>query len=373
MLRLKKLLTVIMVMALSVGISGNTYAQEVSADGKESSLAVIQQVAPLNYEEAESNNSCEFLDINNDNFNFQQISGNVYDKAAIQTDLETTSKATPNGIWRINDPVFVGSGNLTEATDIYLVNTTSPATVFLKLSSSNSNLLAVLYEVKSDGTLSSLGFGAYANGSDSYGVLNPGSYAIVIGSSDGSARGSYTLMWNRANPSGANRIINKTSDLSRVVLYYNDNEIRSNGNNIITDLKWEEHETWYLPLGYSARDMEIDNITSKGTYIGSFSSSAPYSTDNALLIKVDRGSYLYFNSYYRNDMGDVVHIMDYFDPSGQKTPRTLGKEPVDSTWGDHYIVIDLNTFKVVEFLSPFNFHYTKDGGRTYSSNVTKIG
>ena len=119
--------------------------------------------------------------------------------------------------------------------------------------------------------------------------------------------------------------------------------------------------------------MEISSITSKGTYFASFNSSKPYNASNALLIEVSQGSYLYFNSYYRNDKGQVTHVMDYTDPSGLKTPRTLGKEPTDFIWGKHYIVIDLDTFKVVEFLSPFNYHYTKEGGRTFSlSQMTRI-
>ena len=66
--------------------------------------------------------------------------------------------------------------------------------------------------------------------------------------------------------------------------------------------------------------------------------------------------------------------MDYTDPSGLHTPRTLGDAATDYDWGSHYVVIDLNTFQVVDFLSPFNYHYTQTGGRTYSlSNITQIG
>ncbi|WP_318062666.1 hypothetical protein [Clostridium boliviensis] len=154
-----------------------------------------------------------------------------------------------------------------------------------------------------------------------------------------------------------------------MVLYYSNSKILSNGTNIIDGLKWEDHETWYLPLGYSARDMSMSvasNNGVRGVYLGSFSSSAPYSAPNALLIDVNRGSWLYSNSYYRNDTGDVTHVIDYYDLSGLKTPRTFGEGYADFSYGPNYIVIDLDTFQVCDFLSPFNYHYTPEGGRTYS-------
>lgn len=363
---MKKLLALAMVFCMALVGTATASAAEVPPNGDNQTSAVtIQKINTVNFKEAEKESSQNFLKINSENFSFPKLDSKS-DNAK--------NPAKTNGIWQIVDPVFVGNGNLTTSTDLYLVQTTSSTTAFLKLASSNSALISALYIVNSDGSLSPTGFGVYANGSDNYGVLAAGNYAIAIGSSNGNARGSYTLMWNCSNPSGASAIVDKTSDLSRVVLFYSNDSILSNGNNIMTDLKWEEHETWYTDYGYSGRDMIIDTITSKGTYLGSFTSSAPYSTNRALFIDVSRGSYLYFNSYYQNINGSVTHIMNYFDPSGLETPRWLGDAPTDSAWGSHYIVIDLNTFKVIDFLSPFNYHYTQDGGRTYSlGNITRIG
>lgn len=121
--------------------------------------------------------------------------------------------------------------------------------------------------------------------------------------------------------------------------------------------------------------MILDSITSRGTYLGTFSSSAPYSTNNALFIDVQKGSYLYCNSYYENDAG-VILKMDYTDPTGLQTPRCINYlDPLsDARWNDgkhnSYIIVDLNTFTVVDFLSSFNYYYTKNGGRTYTANIT---
>ncbi|MEC0180358.1 hypothetical protein P4H61_02435 [Paenibacillus peoriae] len=304
--------------------------------------------------------------------NLDEISPNEAKK--ISTDSPQRRTVEPQSVWGISDPVFVGDGTLSESFDIYVVSLTAKQLSFLKLDSSNSNLLAVLYNVNANGSLgSSTGWGVKANGGHSYINIPAGKYAIVIGSATGNERGNYKLMWNASNPSGASAIINCTADLSRVVLYYNLSTIRSNGDNILTGLKWENHETWYTSNGYSARDMSMTVAEVKGVYLGSFSSSAPYSAPNALLIDISKGSWLYSNSYYRNVEGDVTHIMDYTDPSGLKTPRTFGTGHADFSYGPNYIVIDLDKFQVCEFLSPFNYFYTTSGGRTYSlNNLQKI-
>lgn len=242
-------------------------------------------------------------------------------------------------VWAIGDPVFVGNGTLSDSFDIYVVTLTAKQISFLKLNSSNSNLMAVLYYVD-DGYLGdSTGWGVYANGGESYINIPAGQYAIVIGSASGTEFGNYKLMWNCSNPSGARSIVDTTDDLARVVLYYDNSQILSNGNNILTKLTWEEHETWYTSLGYTARDMSMTMYEARGVYLGSFSSSAPYSAPNALLVDVQRGSWLYTNSYFTDYLGDVTHVINWYDPSGMKTPRTFGEGPYDFSYGANYIVI----------------------------------
>ena len=110
----------------------------------------------------------------------------------------------------------------------------------------------------------------------------------------------------------------------------------------------------------------------KAIYKTAFTSTAPYSTSNALLVEVNRGTWVYFNSYYTNDTGAVTHIMDWYDPSGLKTPRTFGEGEFDFAYGPSYIVIDLDTFQVCDFLSPFNYNY-QYGGRQYTlTNVEQL-
>ncbi|MBP1903810.1 hypothetical protein J2Z32_000422 [Paenibacillus turicensis] len=378
MFRLKKLLPLMVALIMIFGMNSNVFATDDVPNVNDESEGIVQKISNSDFDQAEKMEAQDIQKITVDDSSFPQLNVNTnfkIDTLKNYNNIEnnTTQGISTNSTWQINDPVFVGDGKLTGAYDIYLVNASSNRTAALKLAASSSELIAQIFIVDAQGNLQPSNFIVNANSSDKFGALPSGTYAIVIGSSSGKVTGTYTLMWNCSNPSGAKSIINRTSDLARVVLFYSNNEIRSNGDNIITNLKWEEHETWYLPLGYSARDMSISAITSKGTYLASFNSSKPYTANNALLIDVSKGSYLYFNSYYSNDKGDVVHVMNYIDPSGLKTPRTLGNSSTDFDWGNHYIVINLDTFEVAEFLSPFNYHYTKDGGRTYSlNNVTRV-
>lgn len=67
-------------------------------------------------------------------------------------------------------------------------------------------------------------------------------------------------------------------------------------------------------------------------------------------------------------------MINWYDPSGMETPRTFGEGPLDFSYGANYIVINLDTFEVCEFLSPFNYHYTKQGDRTFSlTNLRQLG
>lgn len=138
--------------------------------------------------------------------------------------IELNSKQT-RGTWWFNDPVGIVNGDLSEAADFYLVENTSDVYAFLKLTADNPNLLALLYYVNGDGTLGdSTGFGVYANQPHVATGLPIGTYAIAIGSADGSARGTYNLHWNRSNPfaqlNESSIPISVSEDLSKVIIKY---------------------------------------------------------------------------------------------------------------------------------------------------------
>ena len=65
--------------------------------------------------------------------------------------------------------------------------------------------------------------------------------------------------------------------------------------------------------------------------------------------------------------------MYWEDPiTGLKTPRYLGDYPDDEEFAPHYLVIDLNTDEVVDFVSKFNYFYLINGRESTISNLIQI-
>ncbi len=285
------------------------------------------------------------------------------------------------GTWLFNDPFGIVNGNLSSAADYYIVENTSDVFAFLKLTADDPNLLALLYYVNSDGTLgNSTGFGVYANEPAVVTGLPTGTYAIIIGSADGTARGSYRLHWNRSNPlpqsNESANLLSISEDLLQIVIYYKDDKILSNGDNLVSDLEFEARRDFIVPNGYAHITSRIYSVYETGNmYTGSFSYEdfTPYSTDNALIIEIERAGYSYIDRYYQNINGDVTSWMRWEDPvTGLTTPRTLGDAPDDEYYGPHYLVIDLDTNQVVDFVSVFNYFYVIHGRIPTMSNLTQI-
>lgn len=285
---------------------------------------------------------------------------------SVKKHAENYSKANSTGIWRIEQNVFNDDGQLTtnEYQDLYVVQTTSDTAPTLKISSTNSNIIAELFIYDtSKGTITPTSFIDSA-GDDNYqiaGKMAAGTYIIAVGSSDNTAQGKYTLMWNCSNPSGASRILYVSSNLDLVTLGYQYQDIKSNGNELIdrSALKWDEEWTLTFSTGYYGRnqsvsavdtsDMKSDIKLDYGTY-----STNKYSTNHALLVELGKGtSWCFMRSYYNNVNGQVEHTMDWTDVTGQETPRNF--TDADVALGPHYLVIDLEKNLIVDFASPYNY------------------
>ncbi len=258
---------------------------------------------------------------------------------------------------------------------------------FLKLTSSNSNLMAVIYNLDANGNLSgSSGFGVMANDDCNFANIPAGTYAILVGSATGTEIGDYTLMWNCSTPSNyiytdknnvqhnvtPHSLLSVSDDLTNILVYYDTQAVLINGTNALYNLIWEDSQTWTNNYGYTARDMKFTLYEWSRLYLANITTTAPCSVPRALMIEVRKGMWRYCNSYYYNNAGDLKHEMNYTDLSGIKTPRVFGEEATDFEYGPSYLVVDLDTLKVVDYISPFNYYY-QVGGRTYtSSNVQQL-
>ena len=75
----------------------------------------------------------------------------------------------------------------------------------------------------------------------------------------------------------------------------------------------------------------------------------------------------------QNINGNVISWMYWEDPvTGLRTPRILGDDPLDEYYGPHYLVIDLETDQVVDFVSNFNYFYKIHGRIATMSNISPI-
>lgn len=369
------MLSVVMFIGLTTSVLAledkDTYTKDTYST---SSIQTVKLINSENLNQVSHENLNE-LSLDNENLSFKKEPEGIESFKGVSSYMQTRST------WLLNDPIAIVDGNLSETSDFYVVQNTSNVYAFLKLTAEDPNLLAVLYYVNSDGTLgSSTGFGVFANQDYNAIGLPVGVYAIVIGSFDGSARGSYTLHWNRSNPyaeMGESAIpISVTEDLAKVALYYKDDKILNNGTNVMSDLTYEETREFTIPHGHAYVKTKIYQVYETGNiYTGFFSyqDSTPYSTDNALIIELERAGYTYVDRFYQNINGDVTSWMRFEDPvTGLTTPRILGDGLDDAYYAPHYLIIDLNTNQVVDFVSVFNYFYLIHGREASMSNLSLV-
>ncbi len=282
--------------------------------------------------------------------------------------------------WRLVQEIYNGTGSLSadDSEDFYIVQTTEAKSAALKIVSDNPNVVVQLCMLDlSTGNISRTNFydGADGSGANVLTNLPAGDYALSIYSANpNEPAGDYTLMWNCANPKGASTIVHISDDIRNITLGYKDTvEIYCNGYEWLKDIQWTEHYTFAWSNGYSGRDQDIDDVKVKKVHKGRYDSKK-YQTNNALFVEAGEGSLWSFTqSYFQNDEGDVTHIIDWNDATGQKTPRRFDSTDVTAPLGPHYLVIDIDTAKVVDFAS--NYNYLRLSGETdgkvviYNENI----
>lgn len=271
-------------------------------------------------------------------------------------DVNTLARET----WRITDSIFIGDGQLSAANpmDMYVISTTTTSTPVLKVNSQDSNVIAQLFILDaSTGQATPTNFMDQAGDASATisSSLPIGDYILAVGSANNTSTSAYTLMWNRSNPANPSRVIYASPNLDLVTLGYGYQAIKSNGIVLINEstLEWEEHYTLTVGNSYWGRDQHISDVTINKIHMGTFSTNK-YSTNNALLVEIGEHSlWSIMRSSYTNNVGDVTHVMDWNDATGQKTPRRF--DAIDMQLGPHFIVIDLEENLVVDFASPYNY------------------
>ncbi len=265
----------------------------------------------------------------------------------------------------VNDDLFSYSNVLTTATpgDLYFFSVPDDRNIIFKLQSSNPNYrVDLLYVDWNTGTAYITPYGC-TSGSNFIGHgLTAGDWALNITSS-GTAGDTYRIDMNAAGPAGIASIEAITDTLNSVVWKYQNNDLYFNNTFIANteqgnpQLSWERYFYFSSGGSYNSREHDIDDvrvsyITTRVNYSSNYASS-----NNAVLIVLDVDTlFTYFESQYVSG-NPPYHYSSFVDTSGRVTPRRLGRDFEDMVNNPKILVYDLNTNKVIDFVSGLNYYY----------------
>lgn len=137
--------------------------------------------------------------------------------------------------------------------------------------------------------------------------------------------------------------------------YLIDGKYVLNTNESNPHLDWERNYYFSSGGGYSQRKHSISNVKVKSisrpvSYTSSYASS-----DNAIMIYLNPGtSFTYHESQYQSGTNPYYHS-SFIDILGKNTPRKIDSD--DFNYGDHILILNLNTGQPIDFYSVLNFYY----------------
>lgn len=264
----------------------------------------------------------------------------------------------------------------TDVDDYYFFSTSATKFLAFKINSTNANYVVEVGVVNWDN-------GMYyptsyqTNPSTGTVWLNgvaAGDYALRVYSTD-TVGDSYTVTANALCPSSVSDIYYESADLSLLVVKLNSGAIYQNNINLETQankvlaspVELCLEDSWPVyPSGTEYYTHDIADGTIRSISAGSFYTNKR-SVKNALFVKLGEETlWTYTHSIVNNGS-----TLSFIDVTGQKTPRRFDYFDVKSgSWGDHYLIYDIDAGRYVDFFSVFNVFFSS-GGQVANSN-TKI-
>lgn len=265
-----------------------------------------------------------------------------------------------------NNPNVGVSGQLTEANpmDVYFFSATqSDKFMVAKLNSGNSNYVAHLCLLDSEGNATATNIYGFAGSLIQLNGLPVGDYAMLIYSNDNTYGSSYTFNMNASNPAAnLSKAIYLSSDLSIFMFETTAGDVYGNGSFIYNtstrtgDLGWERIDEVSWGSGYEQRTHSVFGVKVKAVSGPVKYSSAKAYSDCAVLIYCDIDTHFsYLHTFYQSGI-DPIYESTTIDTTGQRTPRTLDEFDFEGG-NEHIIVFDLNTGKAIDFYSTLNIFY----------------
>ena len=286
--------------------------------------------------------------------------------------------------------------NASNPIDIIFFSLPVARTLWLNLSSTNSNYVVHLGFVSANGSVSiytnSVGPGGYA--AWNLGATNNAApfWALVV-MSNGSTGTPYTLRWNMSiPPSTVSKYLHVSPDLSNIVtLVTGNNHIALNGTTTIflgdlphnmgngsSQLNWtgkwlrDAHTPWggYDQRTVTVNDIQIrraNNNTGDLPAVGfyNYRGFAPGSGSSTLAVALPLARntlYMHHLSSYRPSPNGTTRVEDWNCYLGLRSPRRLFIDPLEVLLAhDHYIIVDVATGTPIDLWGNLNKFYTRDG------------
>lgn len=371
----KKALSLLLVFSMMFGISTSSFASEGENNTQNVDSEITTQEITDAPPEIGNNISMDELEslaqsmqdsITDEDGSFETPDMNTITEIEKQNNgaIEVNTKARDT--WRITDSIFNGDGQLSasDPLDMYILSTTTDTTPVLKVQSGDSNVLAQLFVLDTaTGNASPTNFMDQAGDSAATiaGSLPAGDYILAVGSANNSSTTPYTLMWNCSNPANPTKVIYTSPNLNLVTLSYGYQEVISNGQNLIdkNNLEWGEHYVTTSNNTCQTRDQWLSNIQIAKLHIGSILTNK-YVINNAIFVEIGEDSiWSMLRISYTANNGEVLDfVKDDTDVLGKMTPRKLTSS--DMQIGPHYLIINLENNKIIDFASPYNYLWFTD-------------
>lgn len=352
----KKLLSFILAMAVTMTMStGFTLNTATAAVSHSSGITVeeSEQINPISLDNTFNQLHDKDSVIQSvETFEFEGIDSMENTISIPQKKVSSRNAQTRSGSV-INDSYGISQGTLTEENtlDYYLFSTIKDSLSVSKIVTNNSNYTMILGLVDyTTGQISLTSYGAVAN--QQYAINLPkGDYAWIIQSQNATYGDSYKLQYNYSLPMNADDVLYISDDYQKIYSFsYGAFKINNQYQNL--DYKYDLHWQTELSSGtaWHTEKIWLENATVTDViHMGGFQykHGSNYITyPNTIVFNVGEGGT--FTHYLDQNPPRVFH--DYKDMAGRETPRAIDSFDLE-LYGSHYLVYDLDTDTVKEFVS----------------------
>lgn len=348
----KKMMSLILAMAVTMTMStGFTLKTSASAAIQSSDIAVekskqINSISLGNtFNDLQSIETVEFEKI--DSIDKMENTIPISPKEPLSRSVQAQSGSV------INNTYGTLQGTLTEENtlDYYLFSTAKDCLSISKIVTSNENYTMILGMVNYEtGQISLTDYGAFAN--KQYAINLPkGDYAWIIQSQNATYGDSYTLQYNHSLPMNSNDVLYVSDDYQKIYTF-SYGALKVNGQYTNLDYKYDLHWQTELSSGTAWHTEKIwleNSQVSQVIHVGGFQykHGSKYVTyPNTIVLNVGVGGT--FTHYLDQNPPRVYH--DYYDMAGRETPRPIDNLDLE-LYGSHYLVYDIDTDTVKEFVS----------------------